>query len=335
MSRRGRIEKAEEYFQRAPGYSAEAIEDMLLWSKATREKYPIASGLALVFAEYLGASHKFVLPVGGLTFDEDGFSQQMIESFRLPFALTTFEFAAPPLTGAEALDKFHVIYCPRRIALCFDTALLAVQHDEPSCFVWPISFIRGRWVPSWVGVRVPYMQTPASIDTIEKERFRAHLTDHGLRQESGAEFKVKGWAIRASYIPMGEFGKAASVWKSPEDIQISAMVDTRDELNAAIQACAALSCTNVTTEVIRPNREAHAIKPASTLFDYHVLVLKPGAPPGPSMPGDSTHASPRTHLRRGHIRRHPTAGRIWVNSCVVNPGAIGSVNKDYAIERPK
>lgn len=50
---------------------------------------------------------------------------------------------------------------------------------------------------------------------------------------------------------------------------------------------------------------------------------------GPPLGG--SHASPRTHLRRGHIRQHPTAGRIWVNSCVVNPTAIGTVNKDYRI----
>lgn len=102
-------------------------------------------------------------------------------------------------------------------------------------------------------------------------------------------------------------------------------------LSDVAQVFAALSCTNVTTELIRPNREARAARPESTLFDYHVLMIRPGAERHASDPLGGSHASPRTHLRRGHIRQHPTAGRIWVNSCVVNPTAIGTVNKDYEI----
>ena len=103
-------------------------------------------------------------------------------------------------------------------------------------------------------------------------------------------------------------------------------------LIATIQASAVLSCTNVTTEVIRPTREARAARPESTLFNYHVLMIRPGAERHEGPPLGGSHASPRTHLRRGHIRQHPTAGRIWVNSCVVNPTAIGTVNKDYQLQ---
>jgi len=104
-------------------------------------------------------------------------------------------------------------------------------------------------------------------------------------------------------------------------------------LVVAAQACAALACTNVTTEVIRPNREARAARPASTLFAYHVLVIDPGAARERGECYGGTHAAPRTHLRRGHIRHHPTAGNIWVNSCIVNPGALGVVDKDYVVKR--
>lgn len=109
--------------------------------------------------------------------------------------------------------------------------------------------------------------------------------------------------------------------------------DNSLEIQAVVEFAAALSCTNVTTEVIRPNREARAARPGSTLFDYHILVLDPSKVREPGEDLGGSHASPRTHLRRGHVRRHPTAGRIWVNSCVVNPTALGTVNKDYAIKQ--
>lgn len=44
--------------------------------------------------------------------------------------------------------------------------------------------------------------------------------------------------------------------------------------------------------------------------------------------------SKRNAKAEEYFRRAPNysaAGRIWVNSCVVNPTAIGTVNKDYRI----
>lgn len=43
------------------------------------------------------------------------------------------------------------------------------------------------------------------------------------------------------------------------------------------------------------------------------------------------HGSPRTHLRRGHLRRLPhREERIWINETIVNPGN-GFAAKDYAL----
>ena len=61
------------------------------------------------------------------------------------------------------------------------------------------------------------------------------------------------------------------------------------------------------------------------------LVVDSAKERRPSEELGGTHASPRTHLRRGHIRRLRWGPKVWVNSCVVNPGAIGGVNKDYAV----
>ena len=64
-------------------------------------------------------------------------------------------------------------------------------------------------------------------------------------------------------------------------------------------------------------------------FTYKVLTLKPSKrSSGEGLGG--THASPRVHLRRGHIRRLPDK-RIWVNGCVVGDKSKGMVVKDYAV----
>lgn len=306
MSRSGRNEKAAEYFRRAPGYSAEAIEDLKTLLAKARDEYPEAASELEVVLAALAPAHKFALPAGGRLFDET--PATMLSDCRLPFPVTAFEFMC---TGA--VDREIV---------------LAIQSQEDGrTLIQPIFHMSTGWVPAAFKAhfRRDHVETrpwstfdpndPAFVDVDPNNR---------------GKFLVAG----IGYAPFGElpfvFG---GVKAGTTEFIRQAYNETFEALHATFQACAALSCTNVTTEVIRPNREAHAIKPASTLFDYHVLVLKPGASHDPSTPGDGTHASPRTHLRRGHIRRHPTAGRIWVNSCVVNPGAIGSVNKDYAVER--
>lgn len=284
MSRRDRNEKAAEYFRRAPGYSAEAIPDIMAQAVACKDRYPGTATALWEMATCLEVAHKFALPEGGLLFSETTAAMQ--ETWRPPFDWTAFEW--------DASSK-------KRIALCVATKDQAVIHK--------VCKIDGVWTPDPFAIGFALNE-----DRLAPFVFTCGPCETGIALLALGEVGVE---------LLGGLGREARREKVLDSLGRT--------ISVVMQACAALSCTNVTTEVIRPNREAHAIKPASTLFDYHVLVLKPGASHDPSTPGDGTHASPRTHLRRGHIRRHPTAGRIWVNSCVVNPGAIGSVNKDYAV----
>lgn len=65
-------------------------------------------------------------------------------------------------------------------------------------------------------------------------------------------------------------------------------------------------------------------------FDYKVLTIntKEASPTKNGITG--THACPRQHLRRGHIRRLKNK-HVWVNSCVVGDATKGMVKKDYNI----
>lgn len=68
------------------------------------------------------------------------------------------------------------------------------------------------------------------------------------------------------------------------------------------------------------------------IFSYKVLVVDPGNTKSVRGGGKGTHASPRVHLRRGHIRRLPK-GNIWVNAAVVGDKSKGMVVKDYAVRQ--
>ena len=300
MSKGRQKERAAEYFKRAPNYSGEAIvalSGLDLGPEDARTKQYVNAIIAV-----LRSSHKFTVPNDGAIFDL-AVTQEMIESVRLPFASIVVEYDSSP---REALSDGDV-YSPKRIAMAHEV----VRYGTAGILVMSCSFFPedgpppNGWVPHPCGLFFPTEKT-------------------GLFELHGAEV-----------IPMGE---AADRIISKIGRKAAAELAFRDyisETRAIFQLCAALACTNVSTEVVRPNREARESRPASPLFDYHVLMIQPGAERHPSEDRGGSHASPRTHLRRGHIRRLSTGPRIWVNSCVVSPGAIGTVNKDYAIGKAK
>jgi hypothetical protein len=103
-------------------------------------------------------------------------------------------------------------------------------------------------------------------------------------------------------------------------------------LGSVVEFCAALACKNVDArDVIVPPEKlnrARVRRGKSPLHVYRVLSIS-----GQSANSDDrggTHASPRIHLRRGHIRRLPI-GPVWVNACVVGDKSRGIVTKDYAV----
>lgn len=103
----------------------------------------------------------------------------------------------------------------------------------------------------------------------------------------------------------------------------------------AIVWLAVMCCSNVVTEDHKPpkfaNRQRIA-KKKPPLVTYKTLVIQaPGESCSDNEPQGGTHASPRQHLRRGHIRRLADGRTVWVNSCVVGKAENGAVIKDYAV----
>lgn len=115
-----------------------------------------------------------------------------------------------------------------------------------------------------------------------------------------------------------------------EYIKLDPAEYTRD-INTVISLINALSCSNVSTEVITPRKQPKASSGKRRFDDYHILVINASKKGGRSSGGSGSHSSPREHLRRGHIRRLETKS-IWVNSSVVNAGVGKPVHKDYMVK---
>lgn len=102
-------------------------------------------------------------------------------------------------------------------------------------------------------------------------------------------------------------------------------------LAAGLQA---LNCSNVHAVEHLPSRlrVARAKKTGSPLYSTWTLEIKGTSGSkdrGMSLGG--THASPRVHLRRGHIRHYDNGKTIWVQPCVVGNKENGMIDKDYKL----
>ncbi len=106
-------------------------------------------------------------------------------------------------------------------------------------------------------------------------------------------------------------------------------------LCATLNLIAALRCTNVHTDSIpassalNKKRMTNGKPPFS---EYKILTISQpkGYPQRTGLTG--THASPRQHLRRGHIRHLADERLVWVNQCLVGNAADGHIVKDYRVE---
>ena len=90
-----------------------------------------------------------------------------------------------------------------------------------------------------------------------------------------------------------------------------------------------LSCKNVDHIEMKPDaqlQKARIKRGKLPLFSAWVCVLKGKSKSGEWLGG--THASPRLHYRRGHVR-NLAKGPIWVRECMVGNKELGLVEKTY------
>jgi hypothetical protein len=106
----------------------------------------------------------------------------------------------------------------------------------------------------------------------------------------------------------------------------------REEVVVVLELVEALSCKNVSEEIYQKQICKTKNKKRKIVFhETKMLVINASSGEAKNYrPGNSTHASPRQHLRRGHIRRLPS-GNYWVNSCVVGDPTKGTIDKQYAV----
>jgi hypothetical protein len=286
--------------QKPGNYSVKFCE----WaSKVPAGKISQADALQMqVFCDLIQSSPHFILPDCGIVLPrkhDAKIGAGLGESLRPPFSSTVIEYEARH--GAEN----GVYDSSRRIVLAIDFP----HWSNDGVFLIPVFWIDHLkiWHPPMVMFLLPYEQSDAPgifIIPFMKDMFEQNRL-HWLAN------------------PVGEGGTFGEYMIN----------EYRDEIAAYADMCAALSCSNVSTDTIPASKTLNAMrrrKGKPELKSYKVLTINAGERAQGGGVGGGSGASRRAHLRRGHIRNLQSGKRVWVNACFVK-GDGGFVDKDYRV----
>lgn len=219
----------------------------------------------------------------------------------LPFPIITVEyFTSEGHHLSESSDK---VYASKRVVIAVENKLLSEKFNVDigiegfCCFSVYYAEKFGKWVPQFFG---------------------------GVVNTEWDSNKGNGLTV---------FCLSPEI--SEKEYIIAAKEDIYGDCGDILELIEALSCRNVTTEPLekidqRVN-ERRVKDGKLPIYETKVLTLKVNETVKQGGKTGFSHASPRQHLRRGHIRRHPTAGNIWVNNCVVGSAEKGFIEKQYKI----
>ena len=316
----------------ALNFSTKAIEDLL--SFPCPDAPGTAAGLRYIVGK-LREAEVFMLQDGGDLLDRSKPRPQVPGLlFKPPFPVVALEF--PANTQEWGSSPYTVAKCSRRISLAWEWSddlpdelkAWAPQIDRPGVIIASIACYDEQriWMAVPLGAYVPFDGQYIEPDTSE---FRDTMLAEGrinLAQANAPAYEIKPFPLLPDAI-------AAVAGQHGIDRMFDFMrADLMDEVNAYCDLCFMLACRNVEIDrhpASAPLNKARIKAGRIPLKDFHVLMLKGEQSEAGTAIG--SRSGPRTHLRRGHIRRLSQTRITWVNAALVR-GRGGAVSKSYAVK---
>lgn len=302
--------------------SMKVLDDCMTVNRKTAEAIVLSAMEAI---ELMGMAEKFILPDWGKIFDEHEMELcgDVKIPTRLPYPIVALEYPCPyddprctPMMAGE-------LQCSKRIALCVETealeehsSLLWHMHQKHTgnvdgFYVYPISYSDGLklWTPPPSAMFFP-------------------------RGGNYQFFKMKTDGL-ITILPLGL--DAYSFFPETER-DVRAVRDVADEAMSVLHLLTALCLDKGRHEVlpapVKLNKK-RAKKGRVPMYEYKVLDIVADilhAPTSAVMPHQGgTHASPRMHKRRGHIRRLASGRTTWVRNMIIGKPGAGAVEKEYSV----
>lgn len=290
----------------AKNYAAQAERGILDYAKLLSEhdQYKEDAKLCRNFTKFIEHAVHFTLPDSGLILNDQykGIKGQFI---RLPYPIITLEYFVPPDNPRHILGGDRI---GKRLIVAAEEITKEIQYIR--------IFLCG-----FVGSNNSWMLMPMGFFVnCNWDKF-----PDGEKQIDGNYMRIRG----------GTFNVLPDAIKSMPAKMVDACTEqTAYEASLVLEFIEALSCTNIeatTFQEANPKNAKRIKQGKLPMYETKVLTLKMTRSESQGSGLGGSHASPRQHLRRGHIRRLPS-GNIWVNSCVVGSSGKGIIDKTYQIK---
>lgn len=300
-----------------------ALDDVILGME-TKETSRAIIASAMECIILMEQAEKFILPSWGTIFEkrEMELCADVEIPTRLPYPIVAIEYPCPYDDPRCEPMMLHERHSSKRIALCVETEVIDEQTDMLShihqlhtgnttgFYVYPVSYSDDLklWIPPPCAMFFP---------RAGNEKFQ-ELKKHGL----------------TAILPLG-----LSAYKAyPEDERDMRMMrDVADEAFSCLHLLTALAIDHGRYETLpAPTKlnKKRAQKGRVPMYEYKVLdivadILQASPISKPHQGG--THASPRMHKRRGHVRRLRSGRTTWIRNMIVGKPGTGAVEKEYAV----
>lgn len=330
-------------------YCAHAVEDLRETATMLQHAMPHSASVLYRLISMLQTSVKFILPNCCNLVEPDEVRQAHLDLIRLPFPCVAFEVPwDKEREGPEYIGDFRQSPMTKRIALCWDARQfeplpglnsLLDAFEEGGVFVLPIYWgpEHKKWTVALGGAFVPYGCELSSLDlgdAMPASRIaNAAKIAVGQSHEKSKQFRSEPFPILPEF-----YERAIATYGSRAKADAQIILDASDEVMVLIQACSVVNCANVSTSDIEPTASINKKRRASgkqPFFSYKVLELTEERSVHGRGNAGGQHASPRMHLRRGHLRQLERKV-VWVRPALINAESTrGIVHKDYGVAPPQ
>lgn len=312
----------------AKNYAAQAeialkqqLDDEIMPIKEGETKYaPDMAGLAEMITSIKSAQH-FAIPDGGVVFDDNRKGIKGLD-VRLPFPCVTIEYFGSPkktlvIAKEISVAEFYELSEKNGIPLAAINEVVAESSSDLFIVIYALFDTHGRWMPVPVSVVIP-----SKWDSLNKD-------------EIGVKNSLMCGGVHFVLLPSRIHPLVLDVGENEAIRRLTLLIGSG--VKALLEFIEALSCKNIEFATIQSAPTAaesakRAKKGKLPIYETKVLSLKTTENKSAlkSTGLRAGHASPRQHLRRGHIRRLES-GNIWVNSCIVGDASKGVVHKSYEV----
>jgi len=298
-------------------YTAHALVDLTEMANEhvdSRSLYKLQSVLSLRdVANKLRCGEKFLMPKDALLLDTKGMKESYKDLLRLPYPITVLEF---PTTSEKNGLSSKCIVLATTGGDWLDVSDIGSEF-EPDQIEEIITFTTIYWSDR----QAAWLPTP--------HLFWFHRDHIVIGGPGGSKTAATGFYWKSLYPSI--FKDVFSKF-SDEENENEAAHDFQIGMDALVEFCLTVNCENITrVEIPAPahiNKQRVA-KGREPFDSYKVLVI-PGEHSSDGG-GAGTHASPRLHLRRGHLRRLESGRVTWVRHSIVGDASKGLADKVYGV----